>query len=102
MAIYCLAHILAYKGCFLTDSPIFSGRVARLVTCWFQLGRLPMPMFIKSDLKAVHGGCIDSHNLIWKLILCVEDVIAESICPNIEPRSSFMQYKIEWPLVAVY
>ena len=56
--------LLAYKGCFLTVLPIFSGRVAGLVAFWFELGRVAVPMLVKSALKAVHGGCIN--NVIWE------------------------------------
>ena len=42
-----------------------------------------MPMFVKSALKAIHGGCVN--NVVWKFVPSVDDAVAESICTNIEP-----------------
>ena len=50
-----------------------------------------MPMYVKSAHKAVHRGCIN--NVIWEFVPFIDYTIAESICPNIEPKSSFMQFK---------
>ena len=62
---------------------IFSGRVARLVACWFKLGGVPVPMCVKSAFKAVHGGCI--YNVNRKIVPSIVDTVAKNICTNIEP-----------------
>ena len=40
---------------------ILSGGVVGLVPCWFKLGGVPVPMFVKSAFKAVHGGSLRKH-----------------------------------------
>ena len=86
-----MTHVLAYKGCFLTVLTIFSGGVAGLVTCWFKLGGVPVPMFVESAFKAVHGGCI--YYSVRKIVPSVDNAVTKSICTNVEPRSFFVQFE---------
>ena len=75
--------LLAYKGCLLTVLTIISGGVAGLVTCWFKLGRVPVPMFVESAFKAVHGGCI--YYNVWKIVPSIDNAVTKSISTNVEP-----------------
>ena len=61
---------------------IFSGGVAGLVTCWFKLGGVPVPMFVESAFKAVHGGCI--YYSVRKIVPSVDNAVTKGICTNVE------------------
>ena len=86
--------------CFLTVSPIFSGRLAGLVACWFELGRVPVPMLFKSALKAVHGRCIN--NVIWKFVRCTDRARLLKVFARTLSLNLLLCSLKEWPLVAVY
>ena len=62
---------------------ILFGGVAGLVTCWFKLGRVPVPMFVESVFKADHGGCI--YYNIRKIVPSSDNAVTKSICTNFEP-----------------
>ena len=70
------AHIkqLAFEECFLKVLTILYGNVAGLVA-WFKLGGVPVPMFVKSAHKSVHGGCVN--NAAWKFVPSVDNAVAD-------------------------
>ena len=71
------AHIkqLTFEECFLKVLTILYGSVAGLVA-WFKLGGVPVPMFVKSAHKAVHGGCV---NAAWKFVPSVDNAVADRL-----------------------
>ena len=54
-----------------------------MVTCWFKLGGVPVPMFVESAFKAVHGGCI--YYSVRKIVPRVDNAVTKIICTNVEP-----------------
>ena len=48
-----------------------------------QIGGVPVPMFVESAFKAVHGGCI--YYSVRKIVPSVDNAVTKSICPNVEP-----------------